>query len=274
MNNIFLKIKIHPLFWLTIFIGIITASFKEIMLLFSIVFIHELGHACMANYYGWRIKKIELLPFGGVAEVEEYGNKSMKEEIMVLLAGPFQHVWIFLLCKYLFVLGLLSEELYTFLFYNNLSILCFNLLPIWPLDGGKLIFVLISLRKPFIEAHKKIIIISLIFVSIFMIATILANPMNISLWMMILFLNVSIWKEWKQRRFIFIRFLVSRLSNKEMLKVKKVFVSKSAEIYDVFTLFHRGYKHKIIMEELSFEEDKLLTAYFYEGKFLMSELKS
>ena len=51
----------------------------------------------MASYYSWRIPRIMLLPFGGMAEVDEHGNRPLKEEAFVILAGPIQHLWLFLL---------------------------------------------------------------------------------------------------------------------------------------------------------------------------------
>ncbi|MCD8502863.1 MAG: hypothetical protein LRY71_15885 [Bacillaceae bacterium] len=65
MNNVIQlikKIKINPLFWFVIGIGVLSGYFKEVMMVFSIVFIHEMGHSFAAQYYKWRIRKIELLP--------------------------------------------------------------------------------------------------------------------------------------------------------------------------------------------------------------------
>lgn len=271
MNNILTKIKIHPLFWLTILIGIVTASFKEIMLLFCIVFVHELGHAIIANYFGWRIKKIELLPFGGVAEVEEYGNKPLKEEIMVILAGPLQHVWIFLLCISLFQFELIDEKVYLFLFFNNLSILFFNLLPIWPLDGGKLLFTLLSMKYTFVEAHKKMFISSCVFLIIFICIVLWISATNISMWFMILFLIVSLWKEWKQRNYIFIRFLLGR-SNENSGKLKVLSLTKEEKLFDIFYLFQRGVRHEIIVGNNYFDEKVLIDAFFVEKILNIREL--
>ena len=82
-------------------------------------------------------QKIQLLPFGGVAELEEHGNKSLKEELVVVIAGPIQHIWMMAIGYMLFEAGWLHAELYYFFMWNNIIILAFNLLPIWPLDGGK-----------------------------------------------------------------------------------------------------------------------------------------
>lgn len=272
MVQTFLKIRIHPLFWFTILIGILTANFLEIMLLFGIVLIHELGHALMASYYGWRINKIELLPFGGVADVDEYGNRLLKEEVMVLVAGPVQHIWMLLVCKCLFVLGILGEETYYFLLYNNLSILFFNLLPIFPLDGGKLLFTLLSLSFPFKKVHKVMIISSIFFLFLFIIVMLVISPMNLSIWCMVVFLFFSIWREWKQRQYIFMRFLMGRYVNNQLLQARRISVVKEDKLFDVFSLFQRGCRYEIIVEDRKIEEMLLLHAYFHDKKLMIDEL--
>lgn len=277
MNNVvqtFLKIRIHPLFWFTILIGILTANFLEIMLLFGIVLIHELGHALMASYYGWRINKIELLPFGGVADVDEYGNRLLKEEVMVLIAGPVQHIWMLLLCKYLFVLGILGEETYYFLLYNNLSILFFNLLPIFPLDGGKLLFTFLSLSLPFKKAHKVMIISSTFFLLLFIIVILVISPMNISIWCMVVFLFFSIWREWRQEKYIFMRFLIGRYHHQQLLQSRRISVLKEDKLFAIFSLFQRGCRYEIMVEDRKIDEILLLHAYFHDKKLMIDELIS
>lgn len=66
-----IKITLHPLFGFIILASVFTGYFIELLILFGIVLIHELGHTTMASYFGWKVKGIELLPFGGVAVVEQ-----------------------------------------------------------------------------------------------------------------------------------------------------------------------------------------------------------
>lgn len=153
----------HPLFWVIIVIGIFTARFKELLLLFCIVLVHELGHAFAAAYYNWRIKQIQLLPFGGVVEMEEHGNKSLKEELIVVMAGPIQHIWMIAVAYILYKAGWVIDDLYHFFVWNNVIILGFNLLPIWPLDGGKVLFNVLSYRFPYLQAHEKMMKLSCVF---------------------------------------------------------------------------------------------------------------
>jgi len=128
------KTKIHPLFWVILGIGGATGLFKEIMMLFVIVLIHELGHAFMANRFGWRISRILLLPFGGMAEMEEYGNRPVKEEILVTICGPLQHIWMMVASYLLLSTPLWSEADHQTFIFHNVTILLFNFLHLFLLN--------------------------------------------------------------------------------------------------------------------------------------------
>jgi stage IV sporulation protein FB len=268
MVQLLFKIKIHPLFLLTIIVGLLTAHVKELFLLFVLVFIHEMGHAVAAHYFGWRITKIELLPFGGVVVMEEHGNKPLREEVIVLLAGPLQHIWIMLLCYWLFQLGIIESGLYYFLIWNNMTLLFFNLIPIWPLDGGKLLLCFLSTRCAFRIAHYYTLLFSFSLCTVMLVIAIIFMPYNLTMWTVLVFLFFSIWIEWKQRTFVFLRFLLERHygDRGQVTRLRPIRVSENEKIYRVFLKFQRGYKHPIIIQrkysEHILDENELLYAYF------------
>ncbi|KAA0762034.1 MULTISPECIES: stage IV sporulation intramembrane metalloprotease SpoIVFB [Bacillus cereus group] len=272
-REVLTKISVHPLFWVIIVIGIFTARFKELLLLFCIVLIHELGHAFAAAHYNWRIKKIQLLPFGGVAELEEHGNKSLKEELVVVIAGPIQHIWMMVVGYIVFEAGWLGADLYYFFIWNNIIILAFNLLPIWPLDGGKVLFNVLSYRFPYLQAHEKMMKLSCVFFSVILVWQLLWNSNNIMMWVLLIFLAVSLYQEWKQRQYAFMRFLLERYyGNKRGIeKIASIEVQSEDHLYKIFTKFRRGYKHSIIVhgkykEHYTLDENELLYAYFTEKR--------
>src|SRR5690625_2968700 len=83
----------------------------EIFIILVIVFIHELGHFLAAKYYGWRVLHINLWIFGGELVTEEHSERPLFEQVVVTLAGPFQHLLIYLfiiICNYFSFL--ISEE--------------------------------------------------------------------------------------------------------------------------------------------------------------------
>ncbi|MEH7012325.1 M50 family metallopeptidase [Neobacillus niacini] len=266
-------VYIHPLLWIVIAISIATAHFVEVCLLIGIIFIHEMGHAAAASFFSWRIKKITILPFGGVAEMEEHGNRPLKEEAIVVLAGPLQHIWMVALAYTLFSFELIPEDLYLLFYHYNIMIFIFNLFPVWPLDGGKLIFMLLSLKKSFPIAHRLTLIISFVSIGIFSILTLLSAPEQINVWIIVGFLLFSLYHEWKQRRYIFMRFLLERYYGKksDLQALKPIQANEQDLLIDVLEKFQRGCKHPIIVESDGKEkgmldENELLHAYFSEKR--------
>ncbi|MCQ6278253.1 M50 family metallopeptidase [Bacillus sp. EB600] len=267
------QIHIHPLLWIVIAASIVTAHFLEVCLLMLIIFIHEMGHAAAASFFSWRIKQISLLPFGGVAEMDEHGNRPLREETLVVVAGPLQHVWMVGLAFFLKGIGWIPNDLFQLFLDYNLMILLFNLFPIWPLDGGKLVFLLLSLKNPFPDAHRLTLLISTTFLSLFAILILFTAPNHVNVWVVIAFLYFSLYHEWKQRRYVFMRFLLERYYGK--IDGPHILVPIKAEeeemLIQVLQRFQRGCKHPIIIEGLDNEkrmldENEVLHAYFTEKR--------
>lgn len=271
------KVKIHPLFWAVIAVGVLTAHFRELLVLFGIVLVHELGHGLAAAHFRWRIKRIQLLPFGGVAELEEHGNKPLKEECIVILAGPLQHIWMGAAVYGLYAAGWISEAAYSFFMWNNMTIFFFNLLPIWPLDGGKLVLNVYSAFVPFLQAHRLTLLTSgACFLSLIA-AALLWNASNVTMWTVIIFLALSLYLEWKQRQYTFVRFLLERYYGKKRDIEKLTLINADADdpLYTVFMQFRRGYKHSVVIkgkerQQYTLDENELLYAYFTEKRISSS----
>ena len=211
--------------------------------------IHELGHACTALSFGWRLKKIEILPFGGVAEVDEHGNKPIHEEALVLIAGPFMNMIMIGFAYVCISLGIWQEAFaYQFIEYN-LIILFFNLLPIWPLDGGKLMQLLFSMFIPFKKAIKHSLLVSGGCFFIYVICVYSFYPLYIYLWIVGTFLLIAQWLEWKQAPFQYQRFLLDRLHKTQNEELK----------YDVITI---AIKPQLLIKDALFRMFRHKTHYF------------
>ncbi|MEK4565754.1 M50 family metallopeptidase [Alkalihalobacillus sp. FSL R5-0424] len=249
--NLLSIVRINPFFWIVLAIGLLTGYFREAILLFFIVFIHELGHATAALHFKWKLRKIELLPFGGVAEVEESGNKPIKEELIVILSGPIQHLWMIGLSFLLVQTNSWSSYWHELFVWHNLVILCFNLLPILPLDGGKLVQLWFMERWSYKKAHLASIISSVSVLIIVALCTLIL-PFHLNMILVLLFLVINNYLEWKQRHYRFMRFLTERnhLPNKED-KPLVLFVPSDIPVREAVRLLRRGYRH-----EFRFENDK------------------
>ena len=119
-----------------------------IIALFGIVVLHELGHALTARRYGIRTRDITLLPIGGVARLERIPEVP-SQELAVALAGPAVNV-VLAVAIYagLAVMGGLSSlndvlkgggGFWQQLFWVNVSLVVFNMVPAFPMDGGRVL---------------------------------------------------------------------------------------------------------------------------------------
>ncbi|MFD1705570.1 M50 family metallopeptidase [Siminovitchia sediminis] len=259
------KVRMHPLFWLVAGTAMLTGYFWELFILFLIVFVHELGHAAAASYFSWKIKQILILPFGGKCEVDEHGNRPLKEELVIVLSGPLQHIWLGAAVFLLESAGLVSGE-GAFIFHQfNTMVFLFNLLPVWPLDGGKLLYLFLSVKKPFLSAMRHTIISSAVILAILHFTVLLIYPLHLHLWIVMIYLYISLWLEWKQIQFVFMRFLLERYygNNAGIKRLEIIEADGNEWIYHVMEKFQRGCKHLIHVDNIrSMDENEMLHAYF------------
>lgn len=263
---------IHPLTWLLAGTALLTGFFKDLILLFVIILIHEWGHYSMARYFKWRIRRIVLLPFGGVAEVDEHGNRPFKEDFLIIFFGPFQHVWMLALGYVLYSADLWSAPFFEKFLAFNLMILLFNLLPIWPLDGGKFLFLLFAYFRPFKKAHLTILTFSLLFLfSLLLFSTIMAT-FHLNLVVISLFLFFSIFTEWRHHYYVFIRFLLERLEKEgpSVNRQKTIAVSPSDQIEVVLSAYQKDVHHTVALKNWPANGEKdehvFLDAFFNQKK--------
>lgn len=129
-------------------------SILFVLTIFACVTLHELGHALAAKRFRIKTRDITLLPIGGVAQMESIPEKP-KEELIVALAGPAVNLVIFALL--FFILPRQAEDLLQFqnigpanflyaLMFVNMWLALFNLIPAFPMDGGRVFRALLAFR--------------------------------------------------------------------------------------------------------------------------------
>ncbi len=138
--------------------GVTSASF--VLAIFLCVVLHELGHALVARGYGVRTRDITLLPIGGVASLERIPEKP-SQELAVAVAGPLVNVVIAALIVLLTglawresLVALLAVDSPSFhlghflasLAALNIWLVVFNLIPAFPMDGGRILRALLAMR--------------------------------------------------------------------------------------------------------------------------------
>ena len=232
-------------------------------MLFTIVFIHEMGHAAVAHFFKWDIRKIELLPFGGVVEMNETSNRPIKEEFLVVIAGPLQHIWLIGLSYLILQTSFWTVNYHEIFVWHNLVILFFNLLPVWPLDGGRLVHLLFCNYFPYIKAYIFSLVSSVVSLVIITIIAYSLYPFHLNLWVVITFLFISNYLQWKQRHYSMIRFLLQRSNRNKRGKVKTIRCDPFTTVRDVTHLFRRDCYHIITWgKNFKLDEQTLLNRYF------------
>jgi Zn-dependent protease/predicted transcriptional regulator len=164
-----IRVEIHVTFLL--FIGYVAVSqglltgnparalagVSLVLSIFGCVLLHELGHALAARRYGIRTRDIVLLPIGGIARLQRMPDKP-QQEIVVALAGPAVNV-VIVGVLWLVLGGLpdpnrIGEGLLASLFWVNGVMVAFNLIPAFPMDGGRVLRALLALRLPYARATR------------------------------------------------------------------------------------------------------------------------
>jgi Zn-dependent protease/predicted transcriptional regulator len=156
-----------------------------IALLFLFVVLHEFGHALAARKFGIATTDITLLPIGGVARIEKM-PKEPKQELWVALAGPLVNLFLAIaLYAGLFLTNGISNisqvtltngSLLARLAGVNLSLALFNLIPAFPMDGGRVLRALLGTRMSYAKATQTAATFGQGFALVFGIIGLFSNP--------------------------------------------------------------------------------------------------
>lgn len=268
-------VRIHPSLIIFIAISFVTGTFALLSIVLAIVLFHELGHFMMAKMFNWRIKGITLWVFGGVMDTEESAGRPLYEELLVIIAGPFQHIIIYFLLIMTPFFHVLIPSFVEFVLFYNTILLIFNLLPIWPLDGGRLLFTCLCMLSPYKKAYYTVIIFSIITIFLGVIVQLFLLPFSLSALLIMLFLLKENRSDWEERYYVFIRFLLTRIrkgKGSQTKNVQPIRMPYYASLMDVFAQFKREKTHSIYIAGQrntykTIGEKECLRRYFYDRQY-------
>ncbi len=176
-----IDIRLHVTFpliliWAALQFGLLAGNLSgalfgviAILILFSLVTLHELGHSFAAQYYGVTVKQIVLSPIGGVAQLSHIPEKPV-QEFFIALAGPAVNLIAALLMALVLITPVASlddpaavmmgvsgyglNSLFSFIFFYNIMLGLFNMIPAFPLDGGRIFRSLLAMRLDYVKATQ------------------------------------------------------------------------------------------------------------------------
>lgn len=210
----------------------------------SIILVHEFGHLFAALVLRWKIDKIYVYPLGGIVKFNESINRNIIEEFFVVVSGPiFQIIYSYIL---------FSLQINNCLFFSNL-LLCYNLLPIYPLDGGKICNMIFSYFFSYKISFFISVLISFIFFvfSFIYFVFCLKNYFFIFVFFSLFFKLID---EVNDYAFLYNKFLLERYLFD--FKFSRFSYSK-----DVFS-FYRNRKHFLYKDGIMISESRMLNDYF------------
>lgn len=224
-----MKIIVNPLTYFILFLFLICGYFNYFLIISFILLMHDIGHLIMMKLFKVEIMSIEILPFGSIINTSIKYNLNSNKLFLIASSGIFMQLILYIMFNWLFEINIINNISYNiFLIYNKYIIL-FNLLPIIPLDGSKM---LTSLLERFIP-YKYTIIIGYILSLIFIILFIFSGTISLNIILISLFLFMKTYEEVILHNYIFMKFLIERylmnINNKKIKRInsfKKVYKNK------------------------------------------------
>ncbi len=188
-----MMIKVHPLFLVMLIVWILSGQIHQYALLMGALLWHELGHIAVSKWYGVRIEKLTLLPFGG--RIELGSQASFHQRMWIASGGPIFTVIAYIGGAYL---PILWQEPWQTL---QIALLLVNLLPVYPLDGGQIISNAILTVYPTTKLYEIYIAWSFYALTFLVVMTLFMLPETI----IVLTLSLLLWSEtlaeWKIRKY-------------------------------------------------------------------------
>ena len=244
------KIKLHPSCYFFLLAAILTGNFFTVTFCSLLLLVHECGHLFTAMFLKWSTDKIEFYPFGGIAKLEAAINRPLKEELLVLCMGPIAQI----LCFEVLQNFNFSASHWQIISAMHHQILAFNLLPILPLDGGRILQCLLCYFVSYY--HSFLIMYAISFGLLFIFCILFLKFATLSLLLVMVVLVFRLQNEYKKTNYYLEKFLLERYLYQPTFKKKKIVRSPLQ--------FKRDYQHVLhINHHYLLEKEYLYQKYHF-----------
>ena len=208
MKNILTKIEIDYTTYILIFIALLAGYIKKISIIIIILLFHEIGHIICFVLFKFNIEKIKFYPFGGITVINKKLHERIYKDILCSIGGILFQFILFYIYYVLFKYNLIKNSTYNIFKIYNSSIIIFNLLPIIPLDGSKLLFTICSKYFSYKNSYVLMIISGILSLIIFIIYNFIFKLNDIILY---IFLITKIIEVIKNYKYVINKFYLERI---------------------------------------------------------------
>jgi len=252
------KIKFHPFFIIYVFVCIYCEWFNGVFYYVVSVVLHEYGHYFVAKILGYESQGIIFNVYG--AGLQSNNIFKSKDEVLISLAGPLVNLILIILticlwwlfpASYIYSIGFLR---------SNLSVMIFNLIPIYPLDGGRILVSSLSNvfnKNKMLKINKMIgIATGVVFCALFVVSVFVS--VNFNLLIIGIFLTITCIHYDKNLNIQLIKSLTKTTDKKYEVKIFKVDSFNKVQMlkllspnyYSIFIKFSNGEKRMILEDDL------------------------
>lgn len=161
--------------------------------IYSIVFgsllFHELGHLFAAKLIGVKVRSCMILPYGGEIKIEQFSKRKKKHQLLIVLFGPLFTFLLLIICL------LIDFPQKNIMLVTQFVILFLNLLPIFPLDGGRVLLTIAA------DKYVQIIGFSLYFSIVILCVSLFYFPKGLYVTIIFFFLAYQNYSYWRFRKY-------------------------------------------------------------------------
>ncbi|BDH62430.1 hypothetical protein MTP04_25600 [Lysinibacillus sp. PLM2] len=193
--SIVTRMVIHPLFLPLLFGMVLYGDVAYYAMILTSLIVHEVGHLIAAWLVKVKVERCVIMPYGGEIELQSGFALNPSKQLFIALGGPIATLGCILVTP-------LLDPLFAEPFLKiQMILLLINLIPIWPLDGGRIVFSLILIFNGNARSYEFFLAISLILIIFSVLITFILLPRSLFIFILSLFLLMKIISEWRYRKY-------------------------------------------------------------------------
>lgn len=260
------RLKFDPSFYAMTLLAIMMGYLNEYVIFALTIIIHECGHLTMAFFYNWELEELKFFAFGGIMEFKGELNKSNKQDLIISSAGMVFNLFTLIL---LFLMrekakDFMNMTLYNYAMWTQLFVILFNLIPLPPLDGSRIVNAILCFFLPYKVVLRILRWINTGLITIFTGVTILYDIRQF--FIIVSFLTYSTVRYNKHIHYLFQRFLLQKKMYANVDLPRKIVKIKDDSWENNI---YRGYLNLFQVKNRLHEEQKWLKLKYEENPTLI-----